>query len=375
MKIGILRETVKGETRVSIIPAMIAELKKAKHEVVVESGAGAAAFFPDSEYQEAGASLVGAADEVYKQADVLVKVQAPSVPEIDRIPEGRALVGFLAPTTNRAAVERLAARKVTAFAVELIPRITRAQSMDALSSMSTVAGYKAVLLSTDYLGRFYPLLMTAAGTVAPANVLVLGAGVAGLQAIATAKRLGAKVEAFDVRPAVKEQIESLGARFVEMEIEAGAETAGGYAKEMSQDFIRREHEAIGSRLPRTDVVIATALIFGKRAPTLITEEMVKKMRPGSVIVDIAAEQGGNCALTKAGEVVQAGGVTIYGPVNLPAMMPTHASQMYSRNMVNLIKTLYSGPDGALNFEDEITRGSCVCRDGEIINDMVKKAFA
>jgi len=375
MKIGIPRETLKGETRVAIVPSMVPELKKSGFDVVGERGAGRAASFDDAEYENAGAQLVGGLDELVQQADLLAKVQPPTPEELARIPEGKTVIGFLAPTTDAARVEALLARKLTAFSMELIPRITRAQSMDALSSMATVAGYKAVLLSTRYLGKFYPLLMTAAGTVPPANVLVLGAGVAGLQAIATARRLGARVEAFDVRPAVKEQIESLGARFVEMELEAGAETKGGYAKEMTEDFIRREHEAIGSRLPKTDVVISTAQVFGKKAPLLVTADMVRLMRRGSVLIDLAAEQGGNCALTRAGEVVDENGVTIYGPINLPATMPVHASQMYSRNLVNLVKHLYQAQDRALDFTDEITKSACVCHNGEIVSEVVKSIFA
>jgi NAD(P) transhydrogenase subunit alpha len=295
--------------------------------------------------------------------------------ELDLMREGITLIGFLSPVSNKELVERFLARKITAFSMELMPRVTRAQGMDALTSMSTIAGYKAVLLATERLGKFFPLLMTAAGTIPPASVLVLGAGVAGLQAIATAKRLGARVEAFDTRPAVKEQVESLGAHFVEMEIPKEAETAGGYAREMSPEFIKKEHEAIGSRLPRTDVVISTALVFGKKPPRLITEEMVKTMPEGSVIVDLAAEQGGNCELTQPGKVVQGYGVTILGPVNLPASMPVHASQMYSRNITNLVKHLYQAKDRKLDFTDEITRGCCVCRDGQLVSEIVRGAFA
>jgi NAD(P) transhydrogenase subunit alpha len=247
--------------------------------------------------------------------------------------------------------------------------------MDALSSMSTVAGYKAVLLATDHFSKFFPLLMTAAGTIPPATVLVLGAGVAGLQAIATAKRLGAKVEAFDTRIAVKEQVESLGAHFVEMEMPEDAETAGGYAKEVTEEFIKKEHEAIGERLRKADIVIPTAQVFGKRAPILVTEEMVKLLKEGSVIVDLAAEQGGNCELTEAGKVVRKYGVTIYGPINLPASLPVHASQMYAKNVTNLVNHLYSAEDRKLDFEDEITRSSCVCADGEWVSDIVKNAFS
>lgn len=380
MKIGIPREIRAGETRVALAPAMVGELLKLDAQVLVEKGAGGKAYFSDEQYQNAGAEIVPDTPRLYQEADVVLKVQPPMFSEalksheLDLMRDGSTLIGFLFPTTNRELVEKLLAKKITAFAMELIPRITRAQGMDALSSMSTVAGYKAVLLATEYFGKFFPLLMTAAGTVPPANVLVIGAGVAGLQAIATARRLGARVEAFDTRAAVKEQIESLGARFVEMELPKDAETASGYAKEMSPEFIKKEMEAIGSRLPRTDVVISTALVFGKKAPLLITEEMVKTMREGSVIIDIAAEQGGNCELTQPGEVVQKYGVTIYGPLNLPASLPLHASQMYARNIANLVKHLYQAKDRQLNFTDEITRSSCVCNKGELVSEIVKGVF-
>jgi NAD(P) transhydrogenase subunit alpha len=276
---------------------------------------------------------------------------------------------------NKDLIKTFQAKKMTVFSLELVPRITRAQSMDALSSMSTVAGYKAVLIAAEKLGKFFPLLMTAAGTVNPATVLVIGAGVAGLQAIGTAKRIGARVEAFDPRPAVKEQIESLGARFVEMELpKEDAETKGGYAREMSDEFIKKEMEAIGARLPRIDIVISTAQVFGKKAPVLISEDMVKLMPSGSVIVDLAAEQGGNCVLTKPGKVVEKYGVTILGPVNIPASVPYHASQMYSRNMVNLFKNIYKGEVKKPDFNDEITKGCCVTSNGELVNEMVKKAL-
>jgi NAD(P) transhydrogenase subunit alpha len=318
MKIGIPREIVEGETRVAIVPAMVSELTTLDAEILAETGAGAGASFSDEEFEKAGAKLVDSAPDLYGQADVILKVRPPSLnsgAEIDMIRDGSTLVGMLSPTTNTELVEKLLAKKITAFSMEFMPRITRAQSMDVLSAMSTVAGYKAVLVATQYFGKFFPLLMTAAGTIPPAGVFVLGAGVAGLQAIATAKRLGGKVEAFDVRPAVKEQIESLGARFVEMELPEDVETDSGYAKEVSAEFIKKELEAIGSRLPKTDIVISTAQVFGKRAPILLTEEMVKTMRPGSVIIDLAAEQGGNCELSEPGKLVEKYGVSIYAPIN------------------------------------------------------------
>ncbi|HHM23742.1 MAG TPA: Re/Si-specific NAD(P)(+) transhydrogenase subunit alpha [Bacteroidetes bacterium] len=380
MKIGVPREVREGETRVAIVPPMVMELKKLDAEVLVEKGAGEGAFFRDEAYENAGARLVDDAAALYQEADIILKVQPPMMHpklkkhELDLMRDGSTLVGFLSPTTNKELVDRLLAKKMTAFAMELIPRITRAQSMDALSSMATVAGYKAVLISAQYVPKFFPLLMTAAGTIPPANVLVIGAGVAGLQAIATARRLGARVEAFDVRPSVKEQIESLGAKFVEMELPEDVETKDGYAKEVSEDFVRREMEAIGSRLPRMDVVVSTAQVFGKKAPLLITEDMVKTMKEGSVIIDLAAEQGGNCELTEAGKVVNKYGVTIYGPVNLPAALPVDASQMYSRNVTNFVKHLYQAEDRKLDFEDEITKDSCVCSNGELVSEKMKSIY-
>lgn len=380
MKIGIPKEVVEGETRVALIPSLVPTLTKLEHEVMVETGAGVRASFSDAEYEAAGATLIDDVVELYQRADVIFKVRPldwhPKAdrPEVDLLREGSVLIGFLAPLSRTETIVKLLEKKISAFAMELIPRITRAQSMDALSSMATVTGYKAVLMAADHLGKFLPLLMTAAGTIPPATVLVLGAGVAGLQAIATAKRLGAKVEAFDPRPAVKEQVQSLGAQFIEMEVPEDVETAGGYAKEQSEAFLQKEREVIGQRLPKVDVIITTAQVFGKRAPVLITEEMVNLLRPGSIIVDLAAEQGGNCALTKPNEIVEHRGVTIFGPVNLAAAIPVHASQMYAKNVVNLFRHLFPSPEKSLDFQDEITREACVTHDGEIINDMVKNAM-
>ncbi|HHL72110.1 MAG TPA: Re/Si-specific NAD(P)(+) transhydrogenase subunit alpha, partial [Bacteroidetes bacterium] len=369
MKIGIPKEITEGETRVALVPSMVSALTKGNHEVLVESGAGAGSSFSDEEYKEAGAAVVKDKAELYKSSDVIIKVQplralSGSKHEIDLLPEGKVLISYLAPFTEKETIKKLAAKKITAFAMEFIPRITRAQSMDSLSSQATVAGYKAVLIASNHLGKFFPLLMTAAGTIPPANVFVLGAGVAGLQAIATARRLGAKVEAFDPRPAVREQVESLGARFVEMELpEEDVETSGGYAKQQSDEFLKKEQEAIAGRIGKVDVVITTAQIFGKTAPVLITEEMVKSMRQGSVIIDLAAETGGNCELTKANETIEKHGVTIYGAVNLPAKLPVHASQMYSKNTTNLFRHLFSAEDQSLDFEDEITSGACITHAG------------
>jgi NAD(P) transhydrogenase subunit alpha len=295
-------------------------------------------------------------------------------PEADLFPAGATYIGFLAPLDRPDVVKALLARRISGFSVEYIPRITRAQSMDVLSSMSTVTGYKSVLLASDHMRKMIPLLMTAAGTIPPATVLILGAGVAGLQAIATAKRLGAKVEAFDPRPAVKEQVKSLGASFVEMEVPADVETAGGYAREQSEEFLRKEREAIEARLPKVDAVISTAQIFGKRAPVLITDAMVRRMRPGSVIVDLAAEQGGNCELTKAGETIQRHGVTIIGPVNLASSLPIDASRMYSKNITTLFKLLFPKFDSTPDFTDEVIAKSCITRAGEIVNDQIKSVM-
>ena len=379
MKIGIPKEIVDGETRVALVPSHIKELLKKNHEVLVETGAGKKAAFSDEEYTAAGASIVEDAAAVYSRSDAIMKVQPPGFnknldkKEEDLLKENTVYIGFLSLFQDRSFLETFKQKNIISFAMEFVPRITRAQSMDALSSMATVAGYKAVLMAADHLPKLFPLLMTAAGTVPPASVLILGAGVAGLQAIATAKRLGAKVEAFDPRPAVKEQVMSLGARFVEMEQEENVETAGGYAKEQSKDFLQREQEAIAHRLPKTDVVITTAQIFGKTSPVLITGEMVKLMRPGSVIVDIAAEQGGNCELTKAGEMVEEHGVSIFGAVNLPAAMPVDASQLYSKNITNLFLHLLHAQEGKFpDFEDEITAGACITHNKEMVNAFLKQ---
>lgn len=350
---------------------MVAALGKNQHEICVESQAGSRAAFSDKQYQDAGATVIEDFQEAYNSLDVVLKVQPPQTREVDQFREGTIYIGFMSPLTNRETVLKFAERRITGFAMEYIPRITRAQSIDALSSMATVAGYKAVLIAAHHLGKFFPLLMTAAGTVPPATVLVLGAGVAGLQSIATAKRLGAKVEAFDPRPAVKEQVNSLGAQFIEMEISEDVETKGGYAKEQSEAFLIKEQETIAARLSKVDVVITTAQIFGKPAPLLITEEMVKKMRQGSVIIDLAAEQGGNCALTEANQTVTKHDVTIVGAVNLPALLPVHASQMYSKNITNLFKHLFQADDHSLDFNDEITKGACITHKGEITNEVVK----
>ncbi len=375
MIIGVPKETLAGETRVALIPSLLAGLIKDKHEVLVEHNAGAASSHPDEEYTKAGARVIDTAKTLYASAELVLKVQPPTPDEAGQLREGSSFIGFFAPLSTRDLVNIFLNRRITAYSMQYVPRITRAQSMDALSSMANIAGYKAVMWGAEHLDKIFPMMMTAAGTITPSIVLVLGAGVAGLQAIATAKRLGAKVEAFDPRPAVKEQVKSVGATFVEMEITENVETAGGYAKEQSEEFLRKEREVIGARLPKVDVVISTAQIFGKKAPVLITAEMVKMMRSGSVIIDLAAEQGGNCELTEVGKIVIQNGVKIIGAVNLPATVPVHASQMYSKNVVNLLQHLFPKgmPDSDLN--DEIVKGACITRNGEIINDSVRTAFS
>jgi H+-translocating NAD(P) transhydrogenase subunit alpha len=356
VRIGVPRELEPSERRVALVPDAVARLVKGGFQVMVESGAGTAASFPDDAYADAGAER---ADDVWA-ADGIVKVRKPSVAEAERLREGQLLIGFLEPLTDQVGVDRLTERGVHAFAMESIPRITRAQPMDALSSQATVSGYKAVLLAADHLPRFFPMLMTAAGTVAPAKVLVLGAGVAGLQAIATARRLGAVVAGFDVRPVVREQVESLGASFLELGI-TGEETEGGYARELTEEEQKRQQEELAERIPEYDVVVTTALIPGRPAPKLIPADAIARMRPGSVIVDLAAETGGNAELTEPGEIVERDGVTIIGTTNLPSSMPFHASQLYARNVTALLQHLAPEGELQLDWDDEITAGACVTR--------------
>jgi NAD(P) transhydrogenase subunit alpha len=364
MIVGVPQETVPGEKRVALIPDLIPKLAGNGLEIVVQPGAGIAAGFLDEAYTQAGARLDA---DVLRIADVVLKVQPPTVAEIGAIKEGATLIGFLQPYGNAEGIQALAARRVSAFAMELMPRITRAQSMDVLSAMSTVAGYKAVLIAANNLPKFFPLLMTAAGTVSPAKVFIIGAGVAGLQAIGTAKRLGAVVEAYDTRPVVKEQVESLGAKFVELGLETkDAQAATGYAKAQSEEFYRDQQRQMGKVIAGADVVITTALIPGQKAPILVTEEMVQGMRPGSVIVDLAAEQGGNCAVTEPGKDVIKHGVVVCGPLNITSTMPMHASQLYSRTVTNYLRHLLK--DGRINVDvsDELTRGPLVTHQGEVV---------
>jgi NAD(P) transhydrogenase subunit alpha len=374
VKVGTPKETAPDERRVALVPDSATRLAAAALEVNVESGAGSAASITDEAYQQAGAKIVKGANTLMGEADAVLKVQAPSAAEVELIKKGAVLISFLQPATQGDIVRALAKRGVTAFSLELVPRISRAQSMDALSSQASAAGYKAVLMAAGRLGKFFPMMMTAAGTIPPARVLVMGAGVAGLQAIATARRLGAVVSAYDVRPAVKEEVESLGATFIELALET-QEGEGGYAKEQSEEFLRKQRELIGEHVAKSDVVITTAAVPGRRAPLLVTAEMVKGMRPGSVIVDLAADTGGNVELTKAGADVEVGGVTIIGTRNVPSTMPLHASQLYARNVANLL--LHLVKDGAivLDFDDEITKGSCVTHDGEIVNERAKQLVA
>jgi len=371
--VGVPKESAADERRVSLVPDATSRLPWS--EVLVERGAGEGALYPDSAYVQKGAKIVGDRQAIYANADIVVKVQPPTADEARLLREGAVLVSFLYPVTNLEVVQTLAVRRVSAFAMDLIPRISRAQPIDALSSQATISGYKAVLLAADSLPKLFPMLMTAAGTIPPARVLVLGAGVAGLQAIATARRLGAIVEAYDIRPTVKEQVESLGAKFVELAVEAKeAQDAGGYAKAQTQEFYSKQQELIAERTRASDVVIATALVPGKRAPVLISKEAVLGMGPGSVIVDLAAEQGGNCALTEPGQTVIRNGVTIHGPLNLPSSMAPQASALYSRNATSLLQVLIK--DGTLNIDlnDELVRGPLVTHNGEVLHKATRAAL-
>jgi NAD(P) transhydrogenase subunit alpha len=363
VRVAVPKETAPSERRVALVPEIVRKLVADGFDVVVERGAGEAATFADAAYEEAGAQIV-AREELFRDAACVVKVQKPSSEEVELLPADSILIAFLQPLTDAEGVERLARRGVTGFALESIPRLTRAQPMDALSSQATVSGYKSVLLAAERLPRFFPMLMTAAGTVAPAKVLVLGAGVAGLQAIATARRLGAVVLGFDVRPVVREQVESLGATFLDLGI-VGEETAGGYARELSEDEQHRQQEELERRLPEFDVVVTTALIPGRPAPKLIPASAVRAMRTGSVIVDLAAEAGGNCELTEPGEEVVREGVTLVGWTNLPSTVPVHASQLYARNVYALLAHLAPEGELRLDWADEITSGACVTRPEEV----------
>jgi NAD(P) transhydrogenase subunit alpha len=372
VQIGVPRETVEGERRVALVPEVVGKLKGQGLDVVVQRGAGAGALIPDEQYEEAEAKLVDDAAEAF-DCDVVVKVAPPTADEVELLRSDGVLIGFLQPLSNGDGVRALAQAGVTSFALESVPRISRAQSMDALSSQANIAGYRAALIGAQELGRFYPMLMTAAGTIRPATVLVLGAGVAGLQAIATARRLGAVVQGFDVRAAVKEQVESLGAKFLEFDLGGDLEGTGGYAKELTPEQQAKQQELMAEAIGKVDVVITTAAVPGRRAPILVTEKAVKLMKPGSVIVDLAAESGGNCELSEPGETVIRYDVKIMAPLNVPSTLAEHASQLYARNIQALLGLMIDEGELKLDFEDEVIAGACITRGGEIVNEGAKAA--
>ncbi len=381
MIIGVVKETFPDERRVALVPEALPRLTEAGFEIQIESGAGVAAGFSDEMYQERGVKLINGREEVISSVDVLVQVRglganpAEGASDLELFRKGQIIIGLLDPLSAPAVMEKAANRELTTFALELMPRITRAQSMDVLSAMATIAGYKAVLLAAEALPKMFPMLMTAAGTVTPARVFIVGVGVAGLQAIATARRLGAVVQAYDIRPAVKEQVQSVGAEFVELEIDAeSAETKGGYAREMNEEFYQKQREMMGRVLAENHVVITTAAVPGKKAPTLVTSEMVEGMTPGSVIVDLAAERGGNCELTQPGETVVEHGVTILGPINIPSTVPYDASRMLARNISTFLLHLFKDGEPDLDLEDEIVRETMVTREGKILRPEIQKAL-
>jgi NAD(P) transhydrogenase subunit alpha len=375
MRIGVPKETAAGEHRVGLVPEVVRALSGDGHGVVVQAGAGEGAMIPDDAFVEAGASLVSDAADALG-AELVVKVAPPNPAEIAQLGADSVLVAFLAPLTNGDGIQAIAATGATSFALESVPRISRAQSMDALSSQANISGYRAALIGAQELGRYYPMLMTAAGTIRPATVLVLGAGVAGLQAIATARRLGAVVQGFDVRAAVKEQVESLGAKFLEFDLGGDLEGAGGYARELTPEQQQRQQQLMAEAIGKVDVVITTALVPGRRAPILVTEEAVKLMKPGSVIVDLAGEAGGNCELSEPGETVVRHHVKILAPLNVPSTMAEHASQLYARNIKSLLGLMIS-EDGqlSLDFDDEVIAGACITRGGEIVHEGARAAAA
>jgi NAD(P) transhydrogenase subunit alpha len=372
VQIGVPRESSEGERRVALVPEVVGKLKGEGLDVVVERGAGAGALIPDEQYEQAEARMVDDAGAVF-ESDVVVKVAPPSAEEVERLHSDGVLIGFLQPLTAGETIRAIAQTGATSFAMESVPRISRAQSMDALSSQANIAGYRGALIGAQELGRFYPMLMTAAGTIRPATVLVLGAGVAGLQAIATARRLGAVVQGFDVRAAVKEQVESLGAKFLEFDLGGDLEGTGGYAKELTPEQQAKQQELMAEAIGKTDVVITTAAVPGRRAPILVTEQAVKLMKPGSVIVDLAAETGGNCQLSEPGETVLRHDVKIIAPLNVPSTMAEHASQLYSRNIQSLLGLMIDEGELKLDFDDEVIAGACITRGGEIVNEGAKAA--
>lgn len=379
MKIAVAKEIEVCERRVALNPDTVAKLAKQGLEIWVEAGAGERSFFSDADYEAAGAQIIHNADQLWGQTDILLKVSPPQEredgrSEVELMREGTVLISFLNPLGNPAIAQQLANRKISALSMELIPRTTRAQSMDALSSQASLAGYKSVLIAAAALPKYFPMLTTAAGTIAPAKVFIMGAGVAGLQAIATARRLGAVVEAFDIRPAVKEEVQSLGAKFVEVKLEEETTAAGGYAKEISEASKQRTQEVVAEHVKNADVVITTAQVPGKKAPLLVTAEMVAQMKPGSVVVDLAAEQGGNCACTEPGKDIVWNGVTIIGPINLPSSMPVHASQLYAKNLTSLLQLLIKDKALNIDFADDIIDAACITHAGEIRNQRVKDAL-
>jgi NAD(P) transhydrogenase subunit alpha len=382
MIVGVARESYPGERRVALVPSVIPSLTKAGLEVVVEAGAGVEAGYLDSEYTAKGATIVNGRAEVFGRADILLQVlcyganDKTGAADLPLFRAGQTLIGFLRPLGSAETIQAIASRKVTSFSVELMPRTTRAQSMDALSSMGTISGYKAVVLAADTLPRIFPMLTTAAGTITPSRVLIIGVGVAGLQAIATARRLGAVVSAYDLRPAVKEQVQSLGGRFVELPIEAkDAQDAGGYAKAQGEEFYKKQRELLGKAVAENDIVITAAVIPGKASPILVTKEMVANMAPGSVVVDLAAERGGNCESTKPGETATTHGVTIIGRFNLASTVPYHASQMYAKNLTTFLLHMVKDGKLQLNLQDEIVRDTLLTQGGEVVNARVREFFS
>ncbi|WP_024546005.1 Re/Si-specific NAD(P)(+) transhydrogenase subunit alpha [Picosynechococcus sp. NKBG15041c] len=374
MKIAVARETAAGERRVALTPDQVARLVKKGWEIYIEAGAGEASLISDQAYEEVGGTIAGDRPALWQNADIVVKVAVPTPEEIETLPEGAMVASLLNPLGQPEVIQQLTAKKITALGMELIPRTSRAQSMDVLSSQAGVAGYKAVLLAAATLPKFFPMLTTAAGTIRPAKVFVIGAGVAGLQAIATARRLGAVVEAFDIRPAVKEEVQSLGAKFVEVQLEEETATAGGYAKEVSEDSKKKSQALISDHVATADVVITTAQVPGRKAPILVTDDMIARMQPGSVIIDLAGEQGGNCEGCEAGRDVLVHGVTIIAPINLPSTVAIHASQMFAKNMATLLQLLIPENEINLDFEDDILDSVCVTHQGTIRNQRVKDAL-
>ena len=381
MKISVPKEIFPGERRVALVPGALSKIIKTGFEIFIEKGAGEGSYYPDKEYEKAGAKIVSTLEELYEKTDVILKVRPPvidkanKINELEKMPESAILICFLETLRNPDIATELSRRKITSFSMDTIPRISRAQSMDALSSQASAAGYKAVLIAAQTAKKFFPMLTTAAGTIPPAKVFVIGAGVAGLQAIATAKRLGAIVEGFDIRAAAKEEVESLGAKFIDAQLEVETEAKGGYAKEISEEAKKREHEIMHDHVAKADIVITTAQVPGKKAPLLVTKDMIKDMKPGSVLVDLAVEQGGNIELSKAGEHVDFEGKTIIGPLNLTSEMAIHTSQMYARNISTLLLHLVKEGQLNLDFEDEITSGCCITHNGEIIHELTKNLLS